>query len=65
MLLDTIDLSSLGIDGIMMDDYPDFCDAYFSSGSYNDGELLTWEELEQLSDTQRGLLHELIFERLF
>jgi hypothetical protein len=65
MILENIDLSSLDIDGIFMDDYPDFCDAYFSKGQYKDGVLLTNEELEQLSDTQRELLHSLIFERVF
>ena len=65
MLIENIDLSSLEIDGIFMDDYPDFCDAYFNSGSYKDGELISQEDLDQLSDTQRELLHNLIFERLF
>ena len=65
MILENIDLSSLDIDGIFMNDYPDFCDAYFSTGQYKDGELLTNEELEQLSDTQRELLHSLVFERIF
>ena len=65
MQLENIDLSSLDIDGIFMDDYPDFCDSYFSQGQYKDGQLLSSEELEQLSDTQRELLHSLIYERLF
>ena len=45
MILENIDLSSLDIDGIFMDDYPDFCDSYFSQGQYKDGQLLTSEEL--------------------
>jgi hypothetical protein len=65
MILENIDLSSLDIDGIFMDDYPDFCDAYFSQGQYKDGTNISHDELEQLSDTQRELLNSLIFERLF
>jgi len=65
MKLEDVDLSSLDIDGIFMDDYPDFCDAYFSKGQHKDGQLLTSEELDQLSDTQRDLLHSLICDRLF
>ena len=42
-------LNDIEIDGIDTNDYPDFCDAFISGGSYGEREL-TEEELEQLND---------------
>ena len=36
------------VDNIDLRDYPDFCDAYFESACYEDGTVLTDEELEQV-----------------
>ena len=57
--LDVVDLSSLQIEGIYADDYPDFCDAYFSAGNRLDGTKLTDDELEQLTDDFPFTLHEM------
>ena len=42
-------LDDIEIDGIDMNDYPDFCDAYISSASYK-GTDLTESQLDQLND---------------
>jgi hypothetical protein len=57
--LDVVDLSSLQIEGIYLDDYPDFCDAYFSEGKRLDGTKLSDDELEQLTDDFPDMVHEM------
>jgi len=38
------------IDGVCMDDYPDFCDAYVECANKLDGTPLTEEELENFNE---------------
>ena len=54
----------LQVDGVDSRDYPDFSDAYFSSGSYEDGTPLTDDELERLNDLASDVLWEMAFDRL-
>jgi hypothetical protein len=54
----------LEVDGVNSGDYPDFCDAYFSSGSYEDGTPLTEDELNKLTDISGDVLWEMAFDRL-
>ena len=55
---------NLQIDGVDSRDYPDFSDAYFSSGSYEDGTLLTDDELERLNDLAADVLWEMAYDSL-
>jgi hypothetical protein len=63
--LDVVDLSSLQIEGIYMDDYPDFCDAYFSEGHKLDGTKLTDEELDKLTDDFPDTVHEMALNTIY
>jgi hypothetical protein len=54
----------LQVDGVDSRDYPDFSDAYFSSGSYEDGTLLTDDELERLNDLAADVLWEMAYDSL-
>ena len=54
----------LEVDGVDSGDYPDFCDAYFSSGCYEDGTPLTEDELDQLTILAGDVLWEMAFESL-
>ena len=54
----------LEVDGVDPRDYPDFSDAYFSNGCYEDGTPLTDEELERLNDLASDVLWEMAFDRL-
>lgn len=54
-----IDFSSLEVSNIHMWDYPDFCDAYISSGCYLDGTELSEQDLEQLNNN-RDLVYSLV-----
>jgi hypothetical protein len=45
-----VDLSSLEVDGIRTDDAPEFCEAHWSYGEFEDGSVLTEGELEKLGD---------------
>jgi len=44
-----VDVNSLDVDGVDPNDRPDFVDAYFVSGNYQDGEDLSDEELDYLT----------------
>ncbi len=54
----------LEVDGVVSGDYPDFCDAYVSSGCYEDGTPLTEDELNKLTDLAGDVLWEMAFESL-
>jgi len=54
----------LEVDGVDSRDYPDFSDAYFSGGCYEDGTDLTEDELDRLSDLASDVLWEMAFDRL-
>ena len=47
--LDYSKIKDIEIDGIDSRDYPDFCDAYISSATY-EGRELTLDELDNLDD---------------
>ena len=54
----------LEVDGVDPRDYPDFSDAYFSYGCYEDGTELTEDELNKLTDLASDVLWEMAFDRL-
>ena len=54
----------LRIDGVDSTDYPDFSDAYFSGGCYEDGTPLTDDELIELADLSGDVLWEMAFDSL-
>ena len=54
----------LEVDGVDPRDYPDFADAYFSYGCYEDGTELTEDELNSLTDLASDVLWEMAFDRL-
>ena len=56
---------SLVVDGIDKSDYPDFCDAYFAFARFADGTVLTDDQLEELTDKYRDVLHEKVFDHIF
>jgi len=55
---------NLQVDGVDSRDYPDFSDAYFSSGAYEDGTPLTDDELGRLNDLAADVLWEMAFDSL-
>tara|TARA_B100000768_G_scaffold97626_1_gene91056 strand:- start:3819 stop:4025 length:207 start_codon:yes stop_codon:yes gene_type:complete len=44
----SVNIGSVEMECIDMNDYPDFCDAYISFAEYEDGEILSDAELEDL-----------------
>jgi hypothetical protein len=54
----------LEVDGVDSSDYPDFCNAYFSSGCYEDGTPLTDDELNKLTDLASDVVWEMAFDSL-
>lgn len=58
--LDRIDIASLEINGINHRDAPDYCDAYYSKGSFIDGTEMTDDQLENLKDISPDLFYELL-----
>ena len=61
-----VDINSLRVDGVDMADYPDFCDAYISSGQFMDGSEMSEDEIEILSEDSvllSDIVHETYYER--
>ena len=56
---------SLEVEGIDTGDFPDFCDSYFSYGEYDDGTVLSEDDLVKLGEDHGDLLHETVFNSLF
>lgn len=52
------------VDGVDADDYPDFCDAFFSYAEYEDGTPLNDEELELLGEEFPDALNQMAAEQM-
>lgn len=50
------------VDGVDPNDYPDFCDTYFSYACYEDGTELNEAELQELGECYAEVLNEMAFE---
>ena len=61
----TVDRSSIEIDGIDTQDYPDFCDAYISKASFEDGTELDDTEIELLQEQLYDEMNEMVMDILF
>ena len=60
-----VDVDSLDVDGIDTRDYPDFSDAFFSTGYFIDGTEMSGDELDQLTNTASELLYQKIESSLY
>jgi len=58
-----VDINSIEIDNINMDDFPDFSDAQISYAEYTDGTELSGDELMRLEDENYGITNELIHDK--
>ena len=58
MKIADIDIPSLIISGINHKDHPDYVDAYYSYGEFNNGMTMTDDELEQFKDTYPAFFYE-------
>jgi hypothetical protein len=56
---------NLTIGGVDSGDYPDFCDAHFASGEWQDSSPLTDEELAVLSAAYPEVLNEMAHEHSY
>ena len=64
-ILDGKKVVDLEVDGIDGGDYPDFSDAYFSSGCVEDGTPLTDDELDRLTILASDVVWEMAYDRMF
>ena len=53
-----VDKESLGVENVNKEDYPNFVDAFFSSGRFTNGVEMTEAELELLTEEASELLNE-------
>lgn len=59
------EVEDLEVEGVDSEDYPDFCDAYFSFGNHiEENRELTEEELEQLGEDYPEELNRMAYESL-
>lgn len=57
-------MNSLVVEGVDTKDFPDFSDAFFSAGTYEDGQELTDDELELLTEAYPEVVNEMAYESL-
>jgi hypothetical protein len=62
--INTKKIDNIEFDGIDMDDYPDFCDAFVVSADMN-GWPMNSEELEDLNENYREFIYEKLIDKLF
>ena len=58
-----VNLSSIEIDGVDENDYPDFSDTYIVYAEYEDGTPLTDAELDEFNDKHADIAQEMALER--
>jgi len=63
MTLDYSKIENVDLDGVNINDYPDFCDAYVASATY-DGRDMTDDELDEINENSE-YIRELVMEKLF
>ena len=63
MNLDLSKIEDIEFDGINHEDYPDFCDAFISSATYQNRDM-TEEELEVLDEEYRDWVYEKLMDYL-
>ena len=56
-MFDVNKLDEIIIGGLDVRDYPDFCDAYIESATY-DGVIMTYKELDQLNEQEPSFINE-------
>jgi len=57
--MDIKSIKNVVIDGICLNDYPDFVDAYIASADDSNGNPLTDEQLEALTDNNSEFVQEM------
>lgn len=63
--LERVDFSSIELDGIYLDDAPDFCDAFITNASFKDGIELTDIQIDDLNDLLVENIHEMVYDYLY
>ena len=59
-----VDQRSLEIDGVDSRDYPDFCDAFISYATFEDGAELSDDEMDELNDKYPEVVWDMAFQSL-
>lgn len=57
-----VDVQSLQIDGVDSSDYPDFSDAYVTSGRFVDGSRMSDDELDAFTDEHSDIINQLAYD---
>jgi hypothetical protein len=56
-MYDVNKLDEIIIGGLDIRDYPDFCDAYIESATY-DGVIMTYKQLDELNEQEPSFINE-------
>jgi hypothetical protein len=63
--LQNVNIASLVIDGIDYRDAPDYCDAYYSYGEYDDGTEIGDGDLEQFQYKYPDVFYETVLKTIY
>ena len=61
--MDYLKITNVEVDGIDLNDYPDFSDAFIASAEY-DGEDMTDEQLDEINECY-DFVHEAVMNQIF
>ena len=61
--MDYLKITNVEVEGIDLNDYPDFCDAFIASADY-DGEPMTYEQLDELNE-DADFVYECVLNKLY
>ena len=61
--MDYLKITNVEVEGIDLNDYPDFCDAFIASAEY-DGVDMTEEQLDEINDCY-DFVHECVMQQIF
>lgn len=64
MNIDFTKIANVEVDGIDLNDYPDFVDAFITSAEY-DGREMTDEEIDYINDIHLDFVQECVYNHLF
>ena len=59
-----VDMNSFEVDGIDHSDYPDYVDAYISAATFEDGEELSDEEIEEINVKHSDVVYDAVMDHI-
>jgi len=63
--INNVNESTLELEGIDFNDYPDFCDAFIGYAEFNDGTVVPEEQMDELNEECADMINQMAVESLY